>query len=302
VCGLVQVFLDPFARTMRGFCSLVAKEWCSFGHKFSERAGHMLDKDDGDISPVFVQFLDAVAQLVRLFPRAFEFNARLPLLLAHHLYSCRFGTFLFNNERERAEAAAESRTGSLWAYVLGGGPVTDALRAREYDPRAGDVLLPHPAALMRNLVLWNDWFARYAPFPSLPASSAAMETYDAAFYSRAALDAARLPPLPAAAPAAAAAAAAAPPPPPPAAPAAPAGAGAAEPAPAGAAAPAPAADDAPPAAAAPVPPAPASGDATPTASADAEQSGADDAAGHDALDADYAIGGDVGLPPSVEDE
>jgi len=208
VCCLVQIFLDPYARTMRGFCALIAKEWCAFGHKFQERAGHMLDKDDGDISPVFTQFLDAVWQLVRLFPRAFEFNARLPLLLAHHLYACRFGTFLFNNERERAEAAVEARTASLWAYVLGGGPVTDALRAREYDPAAGDVLLPVRSALMRGVTLWTDWFARYAPYPTMPISCAAMETYDAAFYDRAALNAARLPPRDAAAPPPATAAAA----------------------------------------------------------------------------------------------
>ena len=186
--------LDPYARTLRGFCALVAKEWCSFGHKFGERAGHMLEKDDGDISPVFIQFLDAVCQLVRLFPRAFEFNQRLPLLLAHHLYSCRFGTFLHNNERERAEANVEIRTASLWAYVLSGGPVTESVRSNEYDPSAGDVLLPSKHTVLRSVTLWHAWFARYAPYPTSSASCSSMESYETSFYNRTALVNARLPP------------------------------------------------------------------------------------------------------------
>jgi len=245
---------------MRGFCALVAKEWCSFGHKFQERAGHMLDKDDGDISPVFTQFLDAVWQLVRLFPHAFEFNGKLPLLLAHHLYACRFGTFLFNCERERAEAAVEARTASLWAYVLGGGPVTDALRADAYAPGAGDVLLPPRSAVMRGVTLWTDWFARYAPYPTMPASCGAMEAYAAPFYDRAALEAARLPPRDAPRVGGAAAG----------------GAGAAPDAAARGAA----------AGAAPEAPA--------AAAADAAAPGADDA-GQAALDADYELGAGVSV-------
>ena len=179
---------------MRGFCSLIAKEWCSFGHKFGERAGHMLDKDDSDISPVFVQWLDAIAQLVRMFPRAFEFNARLPLLLAHHTHSCRFGTFLCDNERERAEMNLSLRSPSLWAYVLGGGVVTESLRSKDYDPLGGDVLLPHPSAVLRNVTLWTDWFLRFSPMPSTPHCSSVMETYSDSVYDRKGLEAIRLPP------------------------------------------------------------------------------------------------------------
>jgi hypothetical protein len=89
VCGLVELMLDPYYRTVRGFGVLVNKDWASFGHKFGERAGHREEKDGGDISPVFVQFLDAVWQLLRLFPQAFEFDGRLLLYLAHHVYACR---------------------------------------------------------------------------------------------------------------------------------------------------------------------------------------------------------------------
>jgi hypothetical protein len=189
VCGLAQLLLDPFYRTAKGYCLLIAKEWCSFGHKFNDRAGHREEKDDGDISPVFVQYLDATWQILRLFPNAFEFDARMLLLIAHHTYSCRFGTFLGNNERERAEANLPVLTPSLWGYVLSR---ADLFRNPSYDPGAGDVLLPHPASVLRHVTVWTDWFLRWAPYPSSPAC-VRMEKYAPAVYNHAPVLAATLP-------------------------------------------------------------------------------------------------------------
>ena len=72
---------------------------------------------DKQRSPVFAQFLDCVYQLTRQFPNAFEFNESLLAHILHHSYTCRFGTFMEDNERERTEKKIFQRTFSLWDEV-----------------------------------------------------------------------------------------------------------------------------------------------------------------------------------------
>ncbi|KAL8737825.1 MAG: hypothetical protein Q9181_001316 [Wetmoreana brouardii] len=71
-----------------------------------------------ETSPVFHQFLDATYQLLYQNPTRFEFNERFLRRLLYHLYSCQYGTFLFNNERERVENKVKERTRSVWDYFL----------------------------------------------------------------------------------------------------------------------------------------------------------------------------------------
>ena len=52
---------------------------------------------DEERSPVFIQFLDCVHQLIYQFRTAFEFDDSLLLFIAHHLYSGRFGNFISNS-------------------------------------------------------------------------------------------------------------------------------------------------------------------------------------------------------------
>lgn len=67
---------------------------------------------------MFHQFLDSTYQLLYQYPTRFEFNERFLRRLLYHLYSCQFGTFLFNSEKERVETNARERTRSVWDYFL----------------------------------------------------------------------------------------------------------------------------------------------------------------------------------------
>lgn len=115
-CSLASIILDPYYRTMHGFQVLIEKEWLAFGHKFTERCG-FLQSDIKETSPVFLQFLEGVWQLQEQFPFAFQFNERFLLTIHDHLYSCQFGTFLGNCERERKEHSLPEKTYSLWGYM-----------------------------------------------------------------------------------------------------------------------------------------------------------------------------------------
>ncbi|KAL2164259.1 hypothetical protein VTH06DRAFT_3475 [Thermothelomyces fergusii] len=88
-----------------------------------------------DVSPVFHQFLDATYQLLRQHPTRFEFNERMLRRLLYHVYSCQYGTFLFNNERQRREAKLHERTRSVWAYFLSR---RQEFTNDQYDPTVDD--------------------------------------------------------------------------------------------------------------------------------------------------------------------
>lgn len=88
-----------------------------------------------ETSPVFHQFLDATYQLLYQYPTRFEFNERFLRRLLYHLYACQFGTFLFNNEKERVDTNARERTRSVWDYFLAR---REQFTNPEYDPVIDD--------------------------------------------------------------------------------------------------------------------------------------------------------------------
>ena len=83
--------------------NLIEKEWLSFGHKFTDRCGLLGTVDPKETSPVFTQFIDCTWQLMQQYPRAFQFNERYLLTLHDHVYSCQFGTFIGNCEKDRLD-------------------------------------------------------------------------------------------------------------------------------------------------------------------------------------------------------
>ena len=103
---LSQIMLDPYYRTIKGFEILIEKEWLSMGFKFEHRCGFLTRSPSSPLqnekSPIFLQFLDCVWQLMNEYPRDFEFTENFLIDLYRVSQSCEFGTFLGNCERERA--------------------------------------------------------------------------------------------------------------------------------------------------------------------------------------------------------
>ena len=88
-----------------------------------------------ETSPVFHQFLDATYQLLVQHPTRFEFNERFLRRLLYHLYSCQYGTFLYNNEKDRLDNHVRDKTRSVWDYFLSR---RKQFLNPEYDPLIDD--------------------------------------------------------------------------------------------------------------------------------------------------------------------
>ncbi|KAF6717838.1 Myotubularin-related protein 7 [Oryzias melastigma] len=116
VCSVASVLLDPFYRTLRGLMVLIEKDWISFGHKFTHRYNH-LDGDPKEVSPIIDQFLECLWQLMEQFPCAFQYNERSLITIHNHVYSCQYGNFIGNCQRERIELQVHEKTHSLWSFL-----------------------------------------------------------------------------------------------------------------------------------------------------------------------------------------
>ncbi|XP_050293945.1 myotubularin-related protein 2 [Anthonomus grandis grandis] len=159
--ALSMLMLDPYYRTIKGFEVLIEKEWLSFGHKFQQRVGHGEDHhSDADRSPVFLQFIDCVWQVTQQFPNAFEFNEHFLITILDHLYSCRFGTFLFNSERERVLEKIKDLTVSLWSYTNSN---MELYRNPLYWATSKQERVLVPIASVRHIKLWKAYYCRWNP-------------------------------------------------------------------------------------------------------------------------------------------
>ncbi|KAG6455329.1 hypothetical protein O3G_MSEX009150 [Manduca sexta] len=134
IVAAAQLVLDPYYRTLEGFRILIEREWLDFGHKFADRCGHQFGPEDpNERSPIFLQWLDVVHQMMVQFPCSFEFNDAYLIKLATHVHSCMFGTFLCNTARERGEARAPDVTAHVWHLLR-----APAYRNHLYSPHLLD--------------------------------------------------------------------------------------------------------------------------------------------------------------------
>ncbi|XP_073948583.1 phosphatidylinositol-3,5-bisphosphate 3-phosphatase MTMR4 [Choristoneura fumiferana] len=151
IVAAAQLILDCHYRTVEGFRVLVEREWLDFGHKFADRCGHQFGPEEpNERSPIFLQWLDVVYQLMRQYPCSFEFNEAYLIKLGTHVHSCMFGTFLCNTSRERAEARAPETTAHVWQLLR-----APAYRNHLYSPhhsRQDQVLWPEYG--VRSMHLW----------------------------------------------------------------------------------------------------------------------------------------------------
>ena len=122
--AMSQLLLDKRYRTLDGFICLIEKDWLSFGHQFRYRCGMYCPGDspsnvasENQKSPIFIQWLDAIYQIMEQNITKFEFNSDLLFFLANEMFNGKYGTFLFNNDKEREEFKASTDTISIWSYV-----------------------------------------------------------------------------------------------------------------------------------------------------------------------------------------
>ena len=168
VTSLIQIFADPYFRTVKGFSVLVAKDFCAFGHKFSDRGGYGSSLKEA--SPIFLQFLDCVHQLCVQNDTAFEFNEDLLLFLAEQVYSHLFPDFLFNSEYERvvhlADGFSSASKDNIWENIekTFHTPAEDRVPGEKYfrnDQYKGTVEGAELAFDESKIILWEHQYAKH---------------------------------------------------------------------------------------------------------------------------------------------
>lgn len=200
--SLASLLLDPYYRTFKGFQALVEKDWLAFGHPFSDRLGlptvsgsesipeftrqastgsissspsrqssssYMSSQStsshaQNNCSPIFLQWVDCISQLLRMYPFAFEFSSVFLVDLLDCVLSCRFGNFFCNSEKERQQAGIYDACGCLWIYLADLRASDD--RSHDHYNHFYDAskfqgpLLPPAAALAPTL--WPQFHLRWA--------------------------------------------------------------------------------------------------------------------------------------------
>jgi len=161
ILSLAQMMLDPYFRTIEGFEVLVMKDWVYFGHQFNLRTGHGNKNDkDEQRSPVFLQFLDCIHQLIHQYPFAFEFNDKFLFDIAHHIYSCQFGTFLCNSYQEMKQYKMEEKTINIWSLLNSQKERYLNTYYKPVDPENPIIL--NPSYHMKQLRLWEEFFLYFS--------------------------------------------------------------------------------------------------------------------------------------------
>ena len=96
--------------------------------------------------------------MTQQFPNAFEFNEYFLTTVLDHLYSCLFGTFLFNSEKERRENRVHTKTQSLWSFVNSGRALyLNPMYCADLDHKVA----LFPVASIRYMKFWKGYYCRW---------------------------------------------------------------------------------------------------------------------------------------------
>lgn len=155
--AFTQLFVDPYFRTLKGYMVLIEKDFLSFGHQFKSRNGYYDPKGskENQVSPILLQFLDATSQVLVQYPMYFEFNMNFLVFVANHINSGKYGTFLFNNEKERDVMKAKIYYCSIWSDVLEN---KSAFINELYDSKTKDSYCFTPNFSPHQIRFWSEYF------------------------------------------------------------------------------------------------------------------------------------------------
>eukprot|EP01125_Pyxidicula_operculata_P012793 TRINITY_DN4209_c0_g1_i7.p1 TRINITY_DN4209_c0_g1~~TRINITY_DN4209_c0_g1_i7.p1 ORF type:complete len:1508 (-),score=385.42 TRINITY_DN4209_c0_g1_i7:3354-7856(-) len=108
LASLIQLLSDPYYRTIKGFCTLIDKEWLFHGYAFS--------KDTQSV--MFFTFIYCVWVIHQNYYAEFEFNEQLLTYILDSLHCNRFKNFFFDNRRMERQLKGEITLGCLFNNIL----------------------------------------------------------------------------------------------------------------------------------------------------------------------------------------
>jgi len=98
--------------------------------------------------------LDCIYQLLNQYPFSFEYNSHFLKSVLEACYSCQYGTFLSNCDRERNELDLNKKTVSFWTFINSNKEPFSNILYRKND----GVL--YPSYNMKDLVFWDEFYQR----------------------------------------------------------------------------------------------------------------------------------------------
>lgn len=156
--SLAQILLDPYYRTIRGLETLIEKEWCSYGFRFRQRDG-LGKAENSECSPIFLQFIDAIFQIMLQFPCSFEYSEAFLIAVIDELYASRTGTFLSISERERGERMLANKTLSLWTLLDNDKEPMHYMNPLYRTRQSSNVLTPKTGT--SHIIFWKGFYLRH---------------------------------------------------------------------------------------------------------------------------------------------